>query len=100
MKLVNIKNILIAFLLIVSFASVATAGDAKVEVDLEQKIDMSFLDVVSNDGEAEVNIGSIIAHGNSNIKANVKSEIRITSMRVSTNDGRAIASIGAIIAGR
>ncbi len=95
-----IQSLKVAFILVAfGFAANAYAGDAKVEADVTQNITNSSLETFSDNGDAEVHLGSIVAHESSQVKASLKNEIKTTSVRTATQDGHAAASVGSIVAG-
>lgn len=92
------RAILSGFFILVCLAT-AWAGDATVEVNLEQSILIDSIEVESRDGEAKAYVGGVVAGSNSRINAEVKSEIKIRSLKVSTGNGRSVAMIGSVVAG-
>lgn len=95
MKKLGIKTLIIGMAFL--GMSVAThAADTEVDVDLNQTIDLTNLDITSGDGEVKAALGSLTVGAKSKVDAVIDSKLEVQSIAAETKDGKAIASIGAV----
>ena len=94
-----IKISILTIFLFANIITIASAGDARVNVDVEQSIIIDSVEVSSGSGTAELIIGSVIANGDSRISGDIVSEIEVGTVVVQTTSGTARVLIGTVRAG-
>lgn len=83
-------------LAITGFGFAAQAADTTVDVELDQTIDLSTLDIESADGEVNASVGSLAVGAKSQVDAVIDSTLDVQSLNASTKDGKATAQVGAV----
>ncbi len=73
------------------------AGDTKVEVQLDQQIEIDFVDVTAEDSEAEIQIGGVVAAEGSDLNTKVNVHIEAKSVRMDGKRAPMQAVIGTVI---
>ena len=95
----TVKTILATAMLLAT-VSLASAGDASVEANIEQDIDLTTVQLTSNDGTVDASIASLLAHDGSEVEADIESDISASTIKATTDNGVARLSLGSVEAGR
>ena len=94
-----LKKIGMTLLVGLSLTGFAVAGDAEVNADIVQDIDITTVTLNSDDGTVDASIASLLAHDNSEVDADIESEISLRTVTATTDDGVARLKVGSINAG-
>lgn len=94
-----VKSTLAATFFLASF-SLAYAGDAEVDADVNQEIKLQDIEISSASGEVDAAIGSLEAMDGSSVEGELNVEVEAKSIELDTDSGKVGLDIGGVSAGQ